>query len=610
MLLATRCPHCETVFRLQQEQLVLHGGLVRCGHCRQIFDAAESLVHEHAPQPEAALAGDADHERVAEEAPGADHAAAVEAARVEAPSTKATDFEAPAAEAPAVEVPKAFADEAAALESPVVEASAADTPAAEAPPAKALADEAATLESRAVEAPSAETPAVEIPAVKAPADEATAFEAAAIESPAVEAPSAETPAVETPAAKAPADEARAIESPAVESPAAGTPAAGTPAAGTPAAATEAHRAADLPATPPPRLFVDNAPGEHPTHADFRPDHWDMWAPWLDGNVDPSLQHSGRNVSAEPLIPLVLPDANAALETAPGVVRLTATPEPSPGSAAAAAAQPAAPSASADLGPAHDARHDAREPRLAAEAPSATREHAPASADERSPLASAHDKHEPRFAADASADADRAATRTQREPQFAAGAAPEPFSAIPAADDDRPPFAVTRETRAPQRRGLLGGFFGGLVAAVLAVLLALQLAWWQRETLMIYWPVTLGWFQRACAPLGCTVAPPRAIDGLRLDATDLRQVDGPRVLELKAPLTNRYRVALAYPSLELTLLDDTNHVTVRRVLAPRDYVRPGTPINAGLPAGATQTMIVRLDTNGAPASNFRVQIFYP
>ncbi|WP_080435438.1 zinc-ribbon and DUF3426 domain-containing protein [Burkholderia ubonensis] len=576
MLLATRCPHCETVFRLQQEQLVLHGGLVRCGHCRQIFDAAESLVHEHAPQPEAALAGDADHERVAEEAPGADHAAAVEAARVEAPSTKTVAFEAPAVETPAVE----------------------------AHPAKALADEAAALESRAAKAPAAEAPAVDAPPAKALADEA-----AALESRAVEAPSAETPAVETPAAKAPADEARAIESPAVESPAVESPAAGTPAAASPVPETEAHHAADLPAPPPPRLFVDNAPGEHPTHADFRPDHWDMWAPWLDGNVDPSLQHSGRNVRAEPLIPLVLPDANASLETAPGVVRLTATPEPSPGSAAAAAAQPAAPSASADLGPAHDARHDAREPRLAAEAPSATREHTPA-ADERSPLASAHDKHEPHFAADASADADRAATRTQREPQFAAGAAPEPFSAIPAVDDDRPPFAVTRETRAPQRRGLLGGFFGGLVATVLAVLLALQLAWWQRETLMIYWPVTLGWFQRACVPLGCTVAPPRAIDGLRLDATDLRQVDGPRVLELKAPLTNRYRVALAYPSLELTLLDDTNHVTVRRVLAPRDYVRPGTPINAGLPAGATQTMIVRLDTNGAPASNFRVQIFYP
>jgi hypothetical protein len=40
------------------------------------------------------------------------------------------------------------------------------------------------------------------------------------------------------------------------------------------------------------------------------------------------------------------------------------------------------------------------------------------------------------------------------------------------------------------------------------------------------------------------------------------------------------------------------------------VKPGTPIAAGLPARTTQTMIVRLDTGDAVASNFRVQIFYP
>ena len=95
---------------------------------------------------------------------------------------------------------------------------------------------------------------------------------------------------------------------------------------------------------------------------------------------------------------------------------------------------------------------------------------------------------------------------------------------------------------------------------------------------------------------------RAIGGLRLDATDLRQLDGPRELELKVPLTNRYRVALAYPSLELTLLDD-NHVTVRRVLAPRATRAPGTPIDAGLPPGTTQTMVVRVDTAITPACLF-------
>src|ERR1700693_2232548 len=43
MLLATRCPFCETVFRLQPAQLALRRGLVRCGHCNEVFDASSSL---------------------------------------------------------------------------------------------------------------------------------------------------------------------------------------------------------------------------------------------------------------------------------------------------------------------------------------------------------------------------------------------------------------------------------------------------------------------------------------------------------------------------------------------------------------------------------------
>ncbi|VWB92319.1 zinc-ribbon and DUF3426 domain-containing protein [Burkholderia lata] len=451
MLLATRCPHCETVFRLQQEQLSLHQGLVRCGHCHEVFNASESLVPEHAQQPEPIL---------------------------------------------------------------------------------------------------------------------------------------------TEPAAAPDD-------------------------------GDAHHRA------PPRLFAAEAPAGSPSDTDYKPEGWDMWAPWLDAGVDPSLQHNVQTVRTEPLIPLALPSTEA------GVVHLSGTPAPFAPSPAeldtsATVAHPAESlqtQTQQDTEPSAAAvERDSREPRFVAHLPS----DADTARDTAEPVGAAHfavpdderAPREPRFAfapapAEAEAEAEAEAgsepdTGTARHDETPAATTNAPAAPFPAAltDDDRPHFAVTRETRAPQRRGMLGGFFGGLVAAVLAVLLVTQLAWWQRESLMIYWPVTQGWFRQACAPLGCKVAPPRAIDGLRLDATDLRQLDGPRELELKVPLTNRYRVALAYPSLELTLLDDTNHVTVRRVLAPRDYVRPGTPIDAGLPPGTTQTMVVRLETNGTPASNFRVQIFYP
>ncbi len=79
-VLATRCPHCHTVFRVVADQLKLRDGLVRCGHCREVFDgrvylceppgeatdatAAEPISATHTthaddmPQPHAGTAND------------------------------------------------------------------------------------------------------------------------------------------------------------------------------------------------------------------------------------------------------------------------------------------------------------------------------------------------------------------------------------------------------------------------------------------------------------------------------------------------------------------------------------------------------------------------
>ncbi|WP_394779558.1 DUF3426 domain-containing protein [Undibacterium sp.] len=44
MALATQCPHCHTTFRVANDQLKLHAGIVRCGSCQQIFNGIEHLV--------------------------------------------------------------------------------------------------------------------------------------------------------------------------------------------------------------------------------------------------------------------------------------------------------------------------------------------------------------------------------------------------------------------------------------------------------------------------------------------------------------------------------------------------------------------------------------
>ena len=44
MALATRCPACETIFRISTTQAAAKSGMVRCGQCRHVFNSLDALV--------------------------------------------------------------------------------------------------------------------------------------------------------------------------------------------------------------------------------------------------------------------------------------------------------------------------------------------------------------------------------------------------------------------------------------------------------------------------------------------------------------------------------------------------------------------------------------
>ncbi len=501
MLLATRCPFCETVFRLQPAHLSLRRGLVRCGHCHEVFDASSSLYETT----------DGDLTRATPVGP--DVAAALIAGSD--PKRETVSARMPESVQEPAQEPEAQHD--------------------------AVADEANAR------------PHTDIPT-----------EAAPHSSPAA---SAEPRAADEP--QFPVETPEPVEPPAPLE-------------------TSTHVETHTPIEPHTPTFEDahQHSGDTPN---FRTDAWNPWAPAPDALIDDRLRHSTKNLPYRPLSESAMAKLKIAIE------REAAEHAAHNGSAAAPGHDFAA-----THEPLHEPLHEPINGRRMAD----DRDTPRARADEPA----IEEQAEPTFATTPAADAIYPETRGS-EPRFTSPA-PASFAAPPDHDEDAEPFAVVRETReaAPRRTGWI--ILGSLAALILFVALIAQLAWWQRETVMVYWPGSQPLYAQACAQLGCTVAPPRDIDGLQVEPSDLRQVDGPHKLELKMPLRNRFGIALAYPAIELTLLDAQSNIAIRRVLWPQDYVTPGTSIAAGLPAHATQTMIVRLDTGDAVASNFRVQIFYP
>ncbi|MDO9419399.1 MAG: DUF3426 domain-containing protein [Herminiimonas sp.] len=91
MALATQCPHCQTTFRVVHDQLKLRAGLVRCGHCKEIFNGIEHLLPPPDVEPikQAATAAE----------PAAFEAASIASAPAEFSVAQTTDESMPGAEA-------------------------------------------------------------------------------------------------------------------------------------------------------------------------------------------------------------------------------------------------------------------------------------------------------------------------------------------------------------------------------------------------------------------------------------------------------------------------------------------------------------------------------
>ncbi len=129
-------------------------------------------------------------------------------------------------------------------------------------------------------------------------------------------------------------------------------------------------------------------------------------------------------------------------------------------------------------------------------------------------------------------------------------------------------------RRPAVRWALGG-----VALLLMAGLLLQVALFQRNTLAARQPGLQVGLQALCTYVGCEIAPLRQIESIVIDSSTFNKI-APDAYRLKVVIKNAGSVAVAMPSLELTLTDTQDQALFRRVLTPGELGADAATLAAG------------------------------
>lgn len=175
-----------------------------------------------------------------------------------------------------------------------------------------------------------------------------------------------------------------------------------------------------------------------------------------------------------------------------------------------------------------------------------------------------------------------------------------------ADGDEPGFVRAARRKAWWRRPAVRIALGAAGVLLLGVLL-LQVALQERDRLASQYPAIRPLLQVLCAPLQCRIDPPRRIADVVIDSSAFNKARGDGYV-LAVTLRSRADFPVATPALELTLTDAQEQPVLRRVLMPQDLNAP-----TELPAGGDWGGSWPVSVAGAAAprvAGYRLLAFYP
>ncbi len=170
---------------------------------------------------------------------------------------------------------------------------------------------------------------------------------------------------------------------------------------------------------------------------------------------------------------------------------------------------------------------------------------------------------------------------------------------------KPEFVRQAERAAFWRRPAVRAVLGS-AAGLLGAMLLLQAAYQYRDPLAAQVPALAPALQAGCARWGCRLAAPRAIERIRLDASDLSRTEQDQVLRFTADLHNTADHAVRAPALDVSFTDALGRTVSRKVFQPAELGLRGESIDAD----AQWRIDARLAVGEQRIAGYTVEVFYP
>jgi predicted Zn finger-like uncharacterized protein len=186
----------------------------------------------------------------------------------------------------------------------------------------------------------------------------------------------------------------------------------------------------------------------------------------------------------------------------------------------------------------------------------------------------------------------------------ADALPEPAPQTVAAvsfmrDSDAPNFW----NRPAMRWALL------LVLLALLALLVVQIVLKERDRIAAVEPATRPVLQALCNLAGCRLSLLRQIESIIIDSSTFSRVRGDDY-QLGFALRNTAPIAIAMPSIELSLTDPQDKAVIRRVLQPADFAADANSLTKASVWTGSLALSVKPGPNTDRIAGYRLLAFYP